>query len=113
MSRHLSVTGVSLLSLLLAAGCGANTSRDHDKLICETLANVETRPTKPGHIPFSTALAIAQRAVRTRGYLTPRMTTDLRSVIKSSGALTPYQAFQADCQAVGVNGQLWQWPISY
>lgn len=110
MSRYVLVAGVSVLSLLLVTGCGASTPRDHDKLICKNLAQGAT--SKPGNISFSSALAMAQEAVRTRGYLTPQMTMDLRSVIKSSGG-GRYQALHADCQAVGVNGQLWRWPISY
>jgi hypothetical protein len=108
MSRYVLVAAVSVLSPLLATGCGTSTPRDHDKLICTDLARGVS---KPGNA-FSSALAMARKAVRTRGYLTPQMTTDLRSVIESSGG-GRYRALHADCQAVGVDGQLWRWPISY
>lgn len=110
------LAAAGLLALLLVTGCGAGSQLDHDKLICKTFASAVKQPLSPvdgGPSYFGRAVALGQEAVRRKGYLRPRMAADLKAVMKTDGARRPYQAYQADCQAVGVHGQLWQWPISY
>ena len=110
MHRFARLTAASLASVIVVCGCSTGGPRYHDKLICQMLARAVSAAESSGRaMQWYSALTHGQEAALRRGYLSPRLGSDITVVITTEASTerkvrAALAGLTADCQAVGVNG---------